>query len=374
MIYLDNAATTPLDDDVFEAMLPYLKDDFGNPSSQHGYGRSAAAALLCARDSVADSLGCKSDEVYFLSGATEACNTVVKGVCAAMRGRGKHLIVSSIEHPAVLESARDMEKFGFEVSELPCGENGIVDVDLLKKAIRNDTIFCAVMGANNETGAIQPVEEIAEVCASRGIFYFADCVQSACYRSTPLENLSAMAITAHKMYGPKGAGALYIKSGEKISRLLSGGGQERNFRGGTQYVAGAVGLAYALEKTVKNRAEISAKIKAVRDGFLEKVLKEIDGVHVNGENTLEGFANLSFDGCGGDSLLFNLDLNGVAVSRGSACTAGASTPSHVLLAMGLGQARAKSALRFSFGKYNTKEEAFEVAEKLKLAVAAARKC
>lgn len=372
MIYLDNAATTPIDDDVLEAMLPYIKENFGNPSSRHAYGRAASAALLGARDSVAATLGCESDEVYFVSGATEACNTAIRGVCLENGDRGKHIIVSAIEHPAVLKSALNMQNFGFEVSVIPCGENGIIKAEEVLRLIRPDTVLCAVMAANNETGSIQPVTEIANICAERNVFYFCDAVQYIGAYELPLKNISAVAFSAHKIYGPKGIGAMYLKRNVKITPHILGGPQERALRGGTEFVAGAVGLAFALEKAALEREENNKKAALVRDGFILKVLSEIEGAHINGENTLPGFANLSFDGCEGDSLFFNLDLNGIAVSRGSACAAGASEPSHVLKAMGLDEGRVNSSLRFTFGKHNTLEQAFMAAERLIEVVAAVR--
>ncbi len=372
MIYLDNAATTKLDGTVLEAMLPYLKDNYGNSSSQHGAGRIAANAVLYSRDKVASILGCSSEEVFFTSGGTEAGNFALKGVCAA-RGRG-HIIVSAIEHPAVLESAKDMQKAGFEVTFVLPDKSGVINPEAVKKAIRSDTVFCAVMHANNETGVIQPVQKIGAICRERGVFYYSDCVQSAGVLPFPTKYCDGLGISAHKFYGPKGAGVIRIKKGEKISRFISGGRQESGLRGGTLNVAAAVGLAAALENAVRDREENNKKIAAVRDRFVNRVLSEIDGTHLNGDKALRvpSNANLSFDGCDGENLLFLLDLKGICVSTGSACSAGAVTPSHVLTAMGYTEERAKSAVRFTFGKYNTAEEADETVEYLKAAVAKIR--
>ncbi|MDE7214951.1 MAG: cysteine desulfurase [Clostridia bacterium] len=365
MIYLDNAATTPLDEAGLNKMLPFMRQSFGNPQSQHSAGRAAANAVISARDKTAQILGCKSEEVYFVSGGTEAGNTALKGVCAA-HGNG-HLIVSAIEHPALIESAKDMQKFGFEITFLKPNSRGIVSAESVSAAIRPNTIFCAVMAANNEVGTIQPVKEIGEVCKARGVFYYCDCVQTAGALPFPTEHCNALGISSHKFYGPRGFGAMFIKNGSKINRLISGGMQERGFRGGTLNAAAAVGLAEALEIAVNEREQNNKKITALRDGFLKKVLTEIDGAELNGDEFLRlpSNANISFKGCDGENILFLLDLNGVAVSTGSACSAGAVSPSHVLTAMGLPADRVKSAVRFTFGKYNTEDEVFAAAEILK---------
>lgn len=369
MIYFDNASTTPLDGEALEAMLPYLKENFGNPASQHSAGRKAADGVLKARDKIAALFGCKSEEVFFVSGGTEAGNWALKGACAAQAGRGKHIIVSSIEHPALIESARDMEKFGFETTFIDPDERGAINPADVEKAIKKDTVFCAVMAANNETGVIQPYMEIGDICKERGVFYYADCVQTAGALPFPTGRCSAFGISAHKFYGPKGVGVLYIKEGEKISRFISGGKQERGLRGGTTNAAACVGCAVALERAVENLKENDKKIAALRDKFVKATLENIEGAHVNGGGEiLPSHANISFDGCDGENVLFLLDLNGVAVSTGSACSAGAVAPSHVLTAMGLGEKRVKSAVRFTFGKYNTEEEVDRAVSVLKAAV------
>ena len=369
MIYLDNAATTVLDDDVLAAMLPYLKSEYGNAQSQHAAGRAAAQGLISARDGVAAVFGCKGDEVYFLSGGTEAGNLAVKGVCAA-HGKG-HLIVSAIEHPAVLESAISMQKSGFDLTVINPDSCGILPPQSVEKAIRPDTVFCAVMAANNEIGTLQNVEEIGEICMRHGIFYYCDCVQSVGIAPFPVKHANAFAVSAHKFHGPKGVAAMYIKSGSRINGIISGGRQERGLRGGTVNVASAVGLAVALEKAVKG--EHNKKIAALRDGFVDRVLTEIEGAHLNGDSVrrVPSNANISFDGCDGENILFCLDLKGICVSTGSACSAGAVTPSHVVSATA-GEARAKSAVRFTFGKYNTQEDVAVTVDALKETVAKIR--
>ncbi|MCH5143432.1 MAG: cysteine desulfurase [Clostridiales bacterium] len=372
MIYLDNAATTPLDDEVLEAMLPYMRENFGNPQSQHAAGRAAANALTSARDRIAEIFGCGADEVYFVSGGTEAGNTALKGVCLS-RGRG-HLVLSAIEHPALLESAKDL-KGEFEITYVKPDKNGIINPSDVANALREDTVFCAVMTANNEVGTIQPYEEIGEICKKRGVFYYTDCVQSAGVLPFNANCCSSLGVSAHKFYGPRGVGAIYIKKGSKISRLISGGRQERGFRGGTVNVAGAVGCAVALERAVNNSDENNKKMAALRDSFIKKVLSEIEGTHLNGDiqRRVPSNANISFEGCDGENLLFLLDMKGICVSTGSACSAGAVSPSHVLTAMGLSESRVKSAVRFSFGKYNTIDEVDFTVNALKEAVNKIRK-
>ncbi len=371
MIYLDNAATTPLDSAVLRKMLPYMSEKFGNPQSQHAAGREAANAVICARDNVAKVLGCKAEEVYFVSGGTEAANTALKGICLARGIKcGGHLVISAIEHPCVTESAEDMKKCGFEVTYVRPDKRGIIRPEDIERAMRPDTVFCAVMSANNEIGTIQPTKEIGEICRKRGVFYYCDCVQAAGWLPLEAQNCDGMGISSHKFYGPRGAGVLYIKNGSRISRLISGGMQERGFRGGTLNAAAAVGLAEALTVAERDREQNCRKVKAVRDRFVKRVLTEICGSHLNGDGEcrLPSNANISFDGCSGENILFLLDMQGVCVSTGSACSAGAVEPSHVLTAMGLDTQRVKGAVRFTFGKYNTAEEADFAVNALKSAV------
>ncbi|MGN0806033.1 MAG: cysteine desulfurase family protein [Candidatus Coproplasma sp.] len=375
MIYLDYAATTPLDEDVLNAMKPYLTSCFGNPSSQHRFGREAANAVLNARDEIAALMGVKAEELYFTSGGTESGNTALKGVCLANKDRGRHLIVSAMEHPALIESAKDMARQGFEVTFLNPDERGIITADAVRKAIRPDTVFAAVMSANNEVGTVQPISEIYSVCRERGVFLYCDCVQTAGVLPFNLFPADGIGFSAHKFYGPKGFGGLYMRGNSPFFRLISGGGQERGLRGGTTYVAGAVGCARALGNAVDCMEQNNKKIAALRDRFLTLVKDNIGGVQLNGDlqNRLPSNANISFDGCDGEQILFALDLQGIAVSTGSACSSGAVTPSHVLLSMGLGEKRAKSAVRFTFGKYNTEKEVDKTVEILRQAVKKIRK-
>ena len=374
MIYFDHAATTPLDGRVLDAMKPYLTEIYGNPSSQHSFGRRAANAVIAARDQIAGVMGVSPDELYFTSGGTESGNTALKGVCAAERGRGRHIVLSAIEHPALLSSARDMCEYGWELTTVNPDEKGVVSPESVARALRPDTAFVGVMAANNETGVIQPVAEIYAECKRRGIFFYCDCVQTA--GVLPFSHFPADGIgfSAHKFYGPKGFGGLYMRGNRPFNRLLSGGGQERGLRGGTTFTAGAVGCAAALLYAVGEAEKNNRYISELRDGFVRRVLGAIDGVHINGGGAerLPAHANLSFDGCDGEQILFALDLRGIAASTGSACSSGAVTPSHVLTAMGLAPDRVKGAVRFTFGKYNTGEEVAAAVEALKEVVAKIR--
>ena len=370
MIYLDNAATTELDENVLNEMLPYLKENYGNPSSQHVFGRNASSGLESARDKIAVAAGCFPEEIFFVSGGTEAGNWALKGACAAYMNKGRHLIVSSIEHPALIESAKDMRRFGYEVTFIDPDKDGVITPESVLKAVREDTVFCAVMSANNETGVIQPVEEIGAVLRERDIFYYADCVQSAGCMPLPVKSCSACGVSAHKFYGPKGSGFLYLKKGTPISRLISGGKQERGLRGGTLNVACAVGCAAAFSAAQREKDSYNLYVGGLRDYFSDRVLNEIDCAKINGGGQkAAGTVNISFCGTDSEKLLIFLDLNGIAVSAGAACSAGAVKSSPVLAAMGLCESRIKSAVRFSFGKHNKKSEADETVEILKKALA-----
>lgn len=365
MIYLDNAATTPVDGAVFKAMQPYFCEIYGNPQSQHAAGRLAAKALNSARDKVAELFGCRAEETYFLSGGTEAGNWALKGACAAQSG--KHIVISAIEHHALLESAEDMRRYGYEVTYVKPGADGIVSSSAVLSALRPDTAFCAVALANNELGTIQPAEEIGEICKARGVFYYCDCVQTAGVLPFPVKHCDMFAVSAHKFYGPKGIGAAFVNEKSHIYRLISGGRQERGMRGGTSYVAGAVGLACALENAVNNSGAVNAYVRGLRDEFLREVESSVKNCYLNGDRALRlpSNANISFEGCEGANIVIGLDMEGVCASAGAACAAGASAPSHVVTAVA-GRERAVSAVRFTFGKYNTEEE-------VKLAAAAVKK-
>ncbi|MCD8306780.1 MAG: cysteine desulfurase [Clostridia bacterium] len=370
MIYLDNAATTSLDRDVLAAMEPYFTQIYGNSQSQHSFGRQAAKAVQSVRDSIAARNVCSPEEIYFVSGGTEGDNLAIKGLCHAY-GRG-HIIISGIEHSALYDSALQLKSEGYELSVIPPAPEGIISPDAVREAIRPDTIFCGVMYANNETGIIQPVQDIYSVCRSKGVFFYTDCVQAAPYMPLSSSLADGLVFSAHKLYGPKGIAALYIRGGTKVKPVITGGMQERTLRGGTLNVPGIVGLGAAYEKCVSTQETVNPYIRSMRDTFLKRVLAEIPGSRLNGSGPmLPSHANISFDGCAGENIVFSLDLKGIAVSTGAACSAGAVTPTRVISSM-LGLPRAKSAVRFSFGRNNTPEEIPQVLDALKECVSRIR--
>ena len=368
-IYFDHAATTPVDPRVLEKMLPYFTDNFGNPNSQHAFGRRAVTAVDEARDTVAKCIGAKPSEIYFTSGGTESDNWAMRGAAHALANRGKHLIISAVEHPAMLSAAKELQREGFEVTPAPVDEYGTVDLAKLEEAIRPDTVFIGVMAANNEVGTLQPVKEIAALAKARGIAFFTDAVQAAGTLEVNVKELGAdmLSLSGHKFYGPKGVGVLYVRSGLKLARLVAGGHQERGMRGGTTNVPGIVGLAEALRLSQEHLHENAAYVAGLRDRFVARVQKEIPFVKYNGhpENRLPGNANFSFRYIEGESLLFSLDLAGIAVSSGSACSSGSLEPSHVLLAMGVPEGLAHGSIRFSFGRENTAGEVDYAVDRLK---------
>ena len=368
-IYFDHAATTPVDPRVLEKMLPCFTDNFGNPNSQHAFGRRAVTAVDEARDTVAKCIGAKPSEIYFTSGGTESDNWAMRGAAHALANRGKHLIISAVEHPAMLSAAKELQREGFEVTLAPVDGYGTVDLAKLEEAIRPDTVFIGVMAANNEVGTLQPVKEIAALAKARGIAFFTDAVQAAGTMKLDVKELGAdmLSLSGHKFYGPKGVGVLYVRSGLKLARLVAGGHQERGMRGGTTNVPGIVGLAEALRLSQEHLHENAAYVAGLRDRFVARVQKEIPFVKYNGhpENRLPGNANFSFRYIEGESLLFSLDLAGIAVSSGSACSSGSLEPSHVLLAMGVPEGLAHGSIRFSFGRENTAGEVDYAVDRLK---------
>lgn len=362
-VYLDYAATTPLDKRVFKAMLPLLGDNFGNPASLHAFGREALRELDAARDKVAQILGADPSEIYFTSSGSEADNWALK--CAARAARQRtgrtQVVVSAMEHHAVLGSAAFLAEEGFDVRYLSPAPNGLFDVADVANALSDETALVCVMTVNNEIGTVQPVREIARAAHAAGALFFTDAVQAAGYMDIGKLTLEAdmVSLSAHKFYGPKGVGALFVKRGTPFCPLIHGGEQERGLRGGTSNPAGAVGLAAALAYASEEREENNEHICAVRDRFLDQLFNAVDGASLNGDflRRIPSNANVSFAGVDGSALLHRLDLAGIAVSLGSACASGAVEPSHVLTAMGLPTDRVKSAVRFSFGKYSTFDEA-----------------
>lgn len=358
-IYLDHAATTPLDQKVLNKMLPYFTENFGNADSPHAVGRKAVNAVDDARDRVARLLGAKANEVYFTSGGTEADNWAVIGGAYAQREKGKdHVILSAIEHHAVLYAGEKLQKEGFQVTYLPVNEVGRVEVSALKEAMTERTGLVGVMMVNNETGVVQPIRELAKIAREGGALFFTDGVQGAPYLSINVKDLGVdmLSLSAHKFYGPKGCGVLYVKNGVKIDKYIGGGEQERGLRGGTTNVPCVVGLAEAYERNVGTMSASNEKIKRVSQLFLEGI-SSLSGISINGEgDKLPGILNLRVKGVSNVDLLYKLDLKGVCVAVGSACASGSIAPSHVLLAMGLKEEEARECVRISFGRDNTEEE------------------
>lgn len=359
-VYFDNAATTKLDGDVLNDMMPYLTDNYGNASSIYKLGKTSRKAVEEAREKVANILNCKPNEIYFTAGGSESDNTAIKGIARANKNKGNHIITSKIEHPAVLDSCHDLEKEGFEVSYISVDENGTIDLEELKKEIKPTTILISVMTANNEIGTIQPIKEIGEIAHEHNIYFHTDAVQAIGNIKIDVNemNIDSLSLSGHKFYGPKGIGALYVKNGVSFNKYISGGHQERNKRAGTENVAGIVGLASAMERAYKELNKHNKKISELRDYYESSILEKIPYVKVNGnvKNRLPGNSNISFRYIEGEGLLLNLDLKGICASSGSACTSGSLDPSHVLLAIGLPHEIAHGSLRISIGKYNTKEE------------------
>jgi len=368
-IYLDHNATTPLHPEVLEAMLPFYKDVFGNPSSVHSFGREARKAVEETRRSVASLIGTTSpDEIVFTSGGTESNNFAIKGISLALREKGNHIITSTTEHHAVDRPCKFLEKQGAKISFIPVDEFGIVDLGKLKEAIRDKTILISIMYANNETGTIGPIEEIAEIAKEKNVCFHTDAVQAIGKIPIDVQKLGVdlLSLSAHKFYGPKGIGALYIKKGTKISQIQQGGHHEKNKRAGTENVAGIVGLGKAAEIAKKEMASETKKIKALRDRLHEGIKSNIKHVSLNGhpEKRLPNTLNIGFEFLEGESIILNLDMEGIAVATGSACTSGSLEASHVLLAMGLPHVKAQGSVRFSLGRINTKEDIDYVLEKL----------
>ncbi len=359
-IYLDNSATTKVDEEVVKAMLPYFSLHYGNPSSIYTLGRENKKVIEDAREKIAKIFSCNSNEIYFTSCGSESDNTAIKGIAYANRNKGNHIITSKIEHPAVLETCKQLEKEGFEVSYIDVDENGLVKLDDLQKTITPSTILISIMFANNEIGTIEPIKEIGKIAHKNNIYFHTDAVQAVGNIRINVNelNIDSLSLSAHKFYGPKGVGALYIRKGVKFEKYITGGHQERNKRAGTENVPGIVGLSKALELAYENLDEHNQKIKALRDYYIEQVEKRIPYIKINGDKNkrLPGNSNISFRFIEGEGLLLNLDLKGICASSGSACTSGSLDPSHVLLAIGLPHEIAHGSLRISIGKYNTKEE------------------
>ena len=383
-IYLDHAATTPVDPGVLAAMLPYFSTRFGNPSSIYQLGQEAHAVLDAARASVARVLGCQPSEVLFTGGATESNNLALRGVAWQARltagpgDRPPHLVTTQVEHHAVLATAEALEQLGFDVSFVPPDASGIVDPADVAAALRPETCLVSVMYANNETGAIQPVAEVGQIARAAGVPFHVDAVQAAGLLPLAVDEIGAdlLSLSAHKFYGPKGVGVLYLRRGTPIAWQQTGGGQEQGRRGGTENVPGIVGLAAALEKSEWLRPEYSVRCAELRDRLWDGIRTAVPDVALNGPpfgpGRLPNNLNLEIPGVQGETLLLGLDMEGVAASAGSACTTGNSEPSHVLKSMGLSDARCRTSLRLTVGRSNTDDEMDEAADILGDAVTRTR--
>ena len=365
-IFLDHAATTPADPRVVEAMLPYFSDSFGNPSSIHSLGLETRTAVAEAREKVASLIGAASDEIIFTSGGTEADNLAIKGVALANAHKGKHIVTTRIEHHAVEESCRYLEKQGIKVTHVAVDHDGLVDPREVERAVTPETILISVMHANNEEGTIQPIAEISRVARSRGIYFHTDAVQTVGHIPAKVDDLGVdlLAISAHKLYGPKGVGVLYVRKGTRIVPFMHGGGQERGLRATTENVPGIVGFGKAAEIAQAEMDAESKHVTRLRDKLIKGLLERIPQVRLNGHPTqrLPNNVNISVASVEGESLAVSLDLEGIAVSTGSACSSEAMEPSHVLTAMGVPVELARGSVRFSLGKKNTDEEIDRVLE------------
>lgn len=359
-VYFDHSATTPVAKEVSETVLEYMLDKFGNPSSVHWFGRESAKAVRTAREQIARLIGAHAEEIIFTSGGTEGDNLALKGIALANQKKGKHIITSAIEHHAVLHTCEFLEKMGYEITYLPVDEYGMVRVDDVEKAVKNDTILISIMFANNEVGTLQPIKEIGNLARERGIYFHTDAVQAV--GNYPLNvdeyNIDLMTMSGHKFYAPKGIGALYIRKGVKITSIQQGGAQERNLRAGTENVPGIVGMGKAAELAYNELEERVRHVSSLRDILIEGIQKKIPNVKLNGHRVkrMPGNVNFSFVGVEGEALLLSLDIKGIAASSGSACTSGSLDPSHVLLAMGISHEVAHGSLRISLGRKNTLED------------------
>ena len=368
-IYMDNAATTRVTEPVAQAMMPYLTEVFGNPSSVHAFGRDARRALDNARAQVAAALNAKPNEIYFTGCGTESDNWAIRGTAYARRDRGNHIITSAIEHHAVLHTCEQLEKEGFKITYLPVDEEGLISLDDLKAAITPETILITIMTANNEIGTIQPIKEIGAIAKEHGIRFHTDAVQAIGSVRMDVKdmNIDMLSISGHKFHAPKGVGVLYIRNGVRLERLIQGGAQERTQRAGTENLASIVALGKAIELANANIEEHNAKLTAMRDRLIDGILSTIPETRLNGHRTqrLPGNVNVSVRYIEGEALLLSLDLKGIAASSGSACTSGSLDPSHVLLAIGLPHEIAHGSLRLSLSEENTMEEVEYVITTLK---------
>ena len=367
-IYLDYAATAPVLPEVLDAMLPFFVTQYGNPSGIHGPGRNARRAVEQARRQVAQVLGAESSEILFTSGGSESDNLAIKGTAFALRNKGNHLITSRIEHPAVLNTCRWLEKQGFDITYLPVDTCGMVSPDAVREAIRPETILVSIMTANNEIGTLEPVGKIGEICRRERILFHTDAVQAVGMIPVRAQDLNAdlISISAHKFHGPKGTGALYLRKGIRLNALIHGGSQERSLRAGTENVPGIVGMGKAITVAAEEMEAVTGRIRKLRDEFEKMITEQIPGTKVNGhpEKRLPNNCHFSFAGVDSEALLLRLDLAGISVSGGSACTAGSTEPSHVLQAIGLEKELLKGSIRITLGRKTTRDEMQKTAQVL----------
>jgi cysteine desulfurase len=375
-IYLDYAATTPTDPEVVKAMMPYLSDIFGNPSSIHSFGQETRAAVDEAKDKIAALIGARSEEIVFTGGGTEADNFAIKGIAYANEGKGNHIITTSIEHHAVIEPCRFLQRRGFEVTCLPVDQYGLVDPQDVKNAIIDKTILISVMHANNEVGTIEPIAEIGRIAKEAGIYFHTDAVQTVGRIPVKVDELGVdlLAVSAHKLYGPKGVGALYIRKGAKLTPFIHGGEQERKRRAGTENVPAIVGFGKAVEIANQDMDIEAKRLISLRETLIKGLMSRIEHIRLNGHPTrrLPNNVNVSVEFVEGESMLLNLDLEGIAASTGSACSSSSLEPSYVLLAMGLLHELAHGSLRFSLGRESTEEDIARVLEVLPRIIAKLR--
>ena len=368
IIYFDNAATTPIRPEVYDAMRPYIESCYGNPSSVYKLARESKKAIDLARKQVADAINADSGEIFFTGCGSESDNWAIKGVALALKDKGKHIITTNIEHHAILHTCEFLEENGYEVTYIPVDEYGMVSADDIKKAIRPDTILVSVMTANNEIGTIEPIKEIGAVCREKGVYFHTDAVQAVGHIKIDVKemNIDLLSLSGHKIGAPKGIGALYIRKGVKIKNLIHGGQQEKGKRAGTENVIGIVALGKAIELAVSEMEDTTERLKYLRDKIINGVLKNIEYSRLNGhpEERLPGNVNISFEFIEGESMLLMLDAKGICASSGSACTSGSLDPSHVLLAIGLPHEKAHGSLRISLGYQNTEEEVDKLLEVL----------
>jgi cysteine desulfurase len=359
-VYLDHNATTPVHPKVIETMLPFMNERFGNPSSVHSFGQDTREAMEKAREAVAGAFGARKDEIVFTSGGTESDNLAISGVVGALCKKGKHLITSTIEHHAVLATCEHLAGIGFEVTEVACDKYGVVDPEDVRRAIKSDTILITIMHANNEVGTIQSIEEIGEIASEHGIVFHSDAVQSFGKIDLNTNNVKVnlLSVSSHKLYGPKGVGALYVRRGTPLSPVVFGGHHEKKRRAGTENVPGIVGFARAVELALADIKSTNTSMLALRNRLEEGIMSTIPNVRLNGHPTkrLSSTLNVSFEFVEGESLVLSLDMEGIAVSSGSACTSGSLEPSHVLLAMGVPPDVAQGSVRFSLGRDNTEAD------------------